>query len=451
VGGEVGRSANAALERLEPERLDALVERAVLRHLATYADSPLYRRHYARHSFDPASVRSLADFRRLVPPLGKRDVLEHQRAVGDGGEEDTRQFHLTSGTSGIGQEIHRRAQGDLAALGTGGAWEFIWGGLGRGDRMMLTMPYSQTMAGPYFQGACEAAGIVPVNGFSASTEARLEQLYDFACKGLVITPSYLHRLTTAAAEAGRRPAEDLPSLTSIFLSGEPYGLDWAGEMSRAWGADLYEGWGATQTLGVVMATCDLGAVQTAGGEPRRGAMHALEHRCLIEVVDPESGEEVEPGETGEIVVTTLRSGGLPCIRFRMGDVVRRLGRHGCACGRAFEAFEAGSISRLDDMVKIRGMNVWPSAVDEVVLGGPVREYRARVFTDGAGRESVALRVEVGDAVAGRDDLAGQLRRRLKEQVGVSVEVEVVGEDSFAENDFKSRRWSDERAVRGAAR
>jgi phenylacetate-CoA ligase len=300
------------------------------------------------------------------------------------------------------------------------------------------------MAGPYFQDTCAAAGLVPVNGFAGNTLERLEQLYRFGCAGISGTPSYLHRLTQAAREQGRAPAHDLPSLKAIFVSGEPYGADWAAETGAFWGAQVCEGWGATQTLGVALCTCETGAVGTGpDGRPRHAVLHGLDHRTWIEVLDP-LGDPVGPGDSGEIVVTMLRPSGQPTIRFRMADRVQLLAPGSCPCGRPFSCYRAGSIGRVDDMMKIRGMNVWPAAVDAIVLRAPVLDYRGRIWTDDGGRERVGITVAVdAGAAAGLPD---RLRQELKAAVGVSVEVSVlVG--GLPEEQFKSRRWQDQRVVR----
>lgn len=440
--------ANVLFETGARAPLDAFVERAVLGRVKTAArEVPFYRWLYARHGLNATHLSSLAEFRAEVPTLTKRDFLAFQSQHPDAAlGADARQLHLTSGTSGIGREIHMRSQRDLASIGTGGGYEFIWAGMRPGDRVMLTMPYSQTMAGPYFQASCEAAGVVPINAFAADTAERLEQLYRFRCGGLVATPSYVHRLTIAARDAGRNPARDLPELRAIFVSGEAYGLEWAVETMAFWGVQLAEGWGATQTLGVAMASAGAGAVEIgADGIAQRGRLRGLDHRCFIEIMEPGTDRPVEAGEFGEIVVTTLRTFGLPCIRFRMGDRVRLLSRAG-PDGDPYSTYEAGSISRVDDMIKMRGMNIWPAAVDEVVIGGPVSDYSGRIYTDQGGREAIELCIELAAPVERPDDFASGLSRKIKEKVGVKMDITFVDKGSIGEVQFKARRWRDERAV-----
>jgi len=448
--------ANPVVERLTRADLRAFVSRAVVAAVRrAAATSPLYAWFYGRAGVRPELLSTIDEVRRHVPLLSKQDVLAFQQTLPGGGATPTdpavRQLHLTSGTSGAGREIYPRDSNDLAGLGIPGAYEYLWAGLRPGDRLMLTIPYSQTMAGPYFQETCAAAGLVPVNAFAGSTADRLRDLYRFACAGISGTPSYVHRLTLEAREQGLRPATDLPSLRAVFVSGEPYGAGWAHDIGAFWGATVCEGWGATQTLGVAMCTCEHGAVLLdADGAPAHGVLHGLDHRCWIEVVGPD-GTPVEPGQTGEIVVTTLRPGGQPTIRFRMADRVRLLEPGSCGCGRALSCYAAGTIGRVDDMIKIRGMNVWPDAVDAVLLRSPVVDYRGRVYSDERGRESVEVTIAfaAGTPPSAVADHPERLRHAVRQAVGVTVDIRVVDPADMPEEQFKSRRWRDERAVREA--
>jgi phenylacetate-CoA ligase len=163
---------------------------------------------------------------------------------------------------------------------------------------------------------------------------------------------------------------------------------------------------------------------------------------LLEVVDPETGEHVEPGEEGEVVVTFLESEASPLLRFASGDKARWLGWDCCECGRAFPALESGTISRYDDMLKVKGVSFWPAAVDALVFAQQVRDYRGRVYVDDAGRERVEVTV-----AAGRDVDLRRLAGELRERIGVAVDVRAgdVDADAFRDERTKARRWRDERA------
>jgi phenylacetate-CoA ligase len=446
-------TANGLWERASAESISAFTLHRLLDTITrAYEQVPFYRRLYTASGLDPARLRTMSDVRRHVPFVTKADLLAFQDGQELAGLErpEIRQFHLTSGTTGTGREIHVRSVRDIAALGTGGAYAYLWAGLRPGQRLLLTIPYAQTLAGPYFQASCRAAGLVPVNGFALDTEARLVALRSYGCAGLSATPSHLHRLTAVARRNGLQPATDLPALSTIILSGEAYSLQWAHGMQKFWGAQIHEGWGATQTLGVALATCPLGAVVERQGSMSRGSLHALDHRVLVEVLNGE--EEVGPGHRGEMVISTLRSFGMPCIRFRMGDEIRRGDRTKCACGMELSRYEAGTLRRIDDMMKIRGMNIWPQAVDGAVLEvAGVTDYRGSVYTDGDGREQVMLEVE---ATGGSSSpvLEDTVRRRVKAAIGVTPLVRIVPRGAIAEpavdgdGPFKARRWRVQRAV-----
>jgi phenylacetate-CoA ligase len=443
--------ANSLWETASRERVTALVDARLLQVLArAYVEVPFYRWFYGQAGVDPRRFRSSDDVRRDLPFVTKADLLAFQ----DSPEwerldqREVRQFHLTSGTSGAGREVHLRDQRDLAAFGTGGGYSFVWAGLRPGDRILLTIPYTQTMAGPYFQAACEAAGVVPVNGFTLDSETRIDALGRYGCAAVSITPSHLHRLTVLAQQQGIEPARDLPRFKAVIMSGESYGVGWARSMEAYWGARLHEGWGATQTLGVAMATCARGAVVDGPGGPARGTLHGLDHRCVIEVLDGD--EPAPPGGVGEIVITTLRISAMPCLRFRMGDRVRR--RAGaCPCGATFSTYVAASIGRIDDMMKVRGMNVWPAAVDAAIFESTaVADYRGRLLTDDEGREQMELAVELRPGIASPDELQAALRAAVKARVGITPTVRIVTPGGLAEpilagtDTFKARRWTDQR-------
>ncbi|OZF06150.1 hypothetical protein CH300_13210 [Rhodococcus sp. 15-1154-1] len=429
-------TANALTESMTGIAATRFRDTALIRALRlAREESPFHRWFYGDHAVDVDSVVDQRSFARHIPVARKADYLRYQELHPGTVRDDVRQLHLTSGTSGVGREVHPRTAHDLAALGTGGAYQYFWAGLAAGEKIMLTIPYSQTMAGPYFQASALAAGLVPVNAFTGSTAERIDMLQRFGCAGMSITPSYLHRMTAEAKRLGIEPKRSGSALRAIFLSGEPYGIEWAESMQEFWSATVHEGWGATQTLGVVMAT-RTGAIEEHG----RGVLHGIGHRCLIEVLDPD-GVSVAPGERGEIVVTTLRTRGLPSIRFGMGDSIRLL-RDGF-----FPEFEAGSIGRIDDMIKIKGMNIWPSAVDAAVLRGPVLDYRAIVHTADNGSESVDLQLEIDAAADVDPNLMADIAETIKRTVGISMSISVLPTGTLDEQHFKSRRWTDRRAVR----
>jgi phenylacetate-CoA ligase len=245
-------------------------------------------------------------------------------------------------------------------------------------------------------------------------------------------------------DRGVRPQDVLPNLKALFIAGESYTIDWATRATEYWGATLSEWYGSMQGGLNQCFSCERGVVPDGA----RGALHCMEHRILCEVLDPDTGEQVAPGGEGEMVITSLYKEGFPVIRFRTGDRVRYLGMS-CPCGRPFASIEAGTIARYDDMMKIRGQNLWPEAVDRIVFAaGDVEEYAGTVSIDDRGRETVSLAIEFSPAAALTADAqtsrASALSEAIRQQLNVRMAVRVAPYRSLPRFEFKVRRWTDTR-------
>ena len=168
------------------------------------------------------------------------------------------------------------------------------------------------------------------------------------------------------------------------------------------------------------------------------------------MIDPDNGLHVEPGEFGEVVLTNLDVEGSAVVRFRTGDRVRLLPEGAAGNGRAWTPIESGTISRYDDMMKIRGNNVWPSAVDLAVFAHPeVADYVGRVFVDEKARTEVVVRLALKPDSAAREEaeraqILDRVRAAIKQCTNVQMVVEEVARDSLRSFENKARRWTDER-------
>jgi phenylacetate-CoA ligase len=170
----------------------------------------------------------------------------------------------------------------------------------------------------------------------------------------------------------------------------------------------------------------------------------------FEVLDPVTLKPVASGEMGEMVVTNLSIEGSPVIRFRTGDAARFVSYRDTASGRAWNAIECGTIGRFDDMMKIRGNNVWPSAIDAAVFShGEIVEYAGRVYTSVDGKTEVEVRLALSDNVAASGpDACGRLiekvRSAIKERTNVWMTAVLCARSDLPEFSYKARRWKDER-------
>jgi phenylacetate-CoA ligase len=339
------------------------------------------------------------------PPYGSRTVAD---------TADIRMVVHTSGTSGQGMAVYALDSADLEAIVRTEAVGFLWAGVQEGTGVLLTLPIGMTAAGLWYSAALRAIG---ANVFSVGpypTERKVELLRQFQPEVVVGTPTYLQRLAVACEDAGLPP--ETTSVKTLVVAGQAFSLPWALAIETRWGATLYEQYGCTERA--IAWTCPGGVVK---GDSL-GVLHIPPEAGYYEVVDPESGEPVGHGEIGELVITPFGADASPLIRYATGDRVRWMAPGACPCGRPLAGIAAGEVERYDDMMKIRGVNVWPASFDEAVFAvEAVSDYRGRVWVDDDGNERVEIRAEgEGD----RDALAGAVSESVHRVTGLRVEVKI---------------------------
>lgn len=449
--------ASAALsryERMPREELDRLKLAKVRRQLErAFACNGFYRDRFAKAGVTPDRVDSLEAFAALVPTCSKADFMADQLDAPPFGRrlgvprENVALLNMTGGTSGQGQEIYGRTNHDVAIQGYLHFLPWYLAGLRPGHLALNCVPAGGFTTGGW--GPPEGfrvAGATALNaGGVTGTEQKVELMLRFPDVAFIYASmNYLHTLTEAVRKAGFLPRERFRNMAGMFIAGESYPAGWAQSIVETWSCPLHEGYGSTQGAGFIAGTCEKSAVRDDGRQP---CMHVFEWENMVEIVDPETGRHVAPGEKGEIVLTNLSILGSPVIRFATRDKARYLPAGECGCGRAWDCIEAGTIERYDDMLKIRGNNVWPATVDAVMFArGEVAEYHARVFTDDKGRTEIDLRYAVSPECADelRARLGELLRAEIKERTNVWMTLREVPHAQLPAFTYKARRWSDER-------
>ncbi len=415
-----------------------------------YHNSPFYRAHLDRARVKPGDIRSLEEFAQRVPFMSKKDLVEDQTENPPFGqrlpvpESEIRQVHITSGTSGRGQEVYALTAEDVNMAADTFGYQMTPAGCEPGDISAMLWPVA-TMAGGLI--AAEGLRYHQSNGmllYMFDSKMKLGLMKRFNVHSFWATPSYLTRLTVLCEEAGIVPKRDLTRLKGILLSTEPFPVDWAMRMEEFWGCPLYDLYGSSQ-FGICYAyTCDKGVVPNG----KHGVYHLVDHVALVEILDPITGQPVKYGEEGEPVITTFSRRGAPIIRFRQGDRVRLLPPEACDCGRLTNCWESGTIARYDDMIKMKGVNVWPATIDDVMFSrSEIDEYGGRVFIDDVGRELVTVRFEFSQKVADpalKERILAALPLELHDRTGIHFDVEEVPYGTLPRFDYKSRRWTDER-------
>ena len=302
--------------------------------------------------------------------------------------------------------------------------------VGPADRLLFAFSF-----GPFlgFWTAFEAATrlgclCLPAGGMSST--ARLETILANEVTVLCCTPTYAIRL----AEVAEAEGVDLSAsrVRLVIVAGEPGGAVPAvrARIEGAWpGARVFDHHGMTE-VGPVSFECPA----------RPGVLHVIEEAYLPEIVDPVTDGPTLPGESGELVLTTLTRTGSPLLRYRTGDLVRAATERPCVCGRYEMSLVGGILGRTDDMVLVRGVNVYPGAVDQIVRRRPeVAEYRVDVRTERAMTE-LRVSVEPTPDCSDRAGLARTVAEDLRDAFSLRIPVEAVEPGGLPRFEMKARRW-----------
>jgi phenylacetate-CoA ligase len=420
--------ARAEIERVQLEKLRRLVALVI-------RDNPFYAAKLARRPPELSDL-SMANFARDFPFTYKHELVEDQNRFPPFGTNLTfplasyTRCHQTSGSKGS----------PLRWLDTPETWQHLvqnWheiyraAGVTSQDRFLFAFSF-----GPFlgFWSAMEAAVQTPCfcfPGGSMSSPARLQALLELNLTVLACTPTYALHL----GEVARKQRVDVSraALRLIIVAGEPGGSipSVRARLAALWPtARVFDHHGMTE-VGPVTHECP--------AQP--GVLHVLESAYLPEIIDPVTRRPLAPGQSGELVLTTLDRLGSPLLRYRTGDLVRARAAAGpCACGHHTLALEGGILGRSDDMVVIRGVNVYPSAVEEIIRGcGHNGEYRVILDRRTAMPElSVDLEPDVEDPEA--SSLTERVGRALQDALNLRIPVRLVPPDTLPRFEMKSWRW-----------
>ena len=382
----------------------------------------------------PGSIDSLDEFTKRFPLTTKLELVQDQFEHPPFGtnltfppERYTR-FHQTSGTTGA----------PIRWLDTPESWNWMvtnWmdvfraAGVGEADRLLFAFSFGPFIGFWLAFDAAQRLGALCLPAGGLSSAARLRMIIDNAATVLCCTPTYALRLAEVAAE--EKIDLHTAHVKTIIVAGEPGGSVPAtrSRLEQLWpGARVFDHHGMTE-VGAVTHEC-----------PKQpGILHVLEPAYLAEVIDPLSGNPVQAGGTGELLLTPLGRIGSPLLRYRTGDLVKPASSP-CACGRHNMALEGGILGRVDDMVIIRGVNIHPAAVEQIVrAGGDVAEFQVTLTSRHALAE-LSLRVE---PVAGCRDwtaLAKRLEKALHDAFALRVPVTAVLPGTLPRFEMKANRW-----------
>ena len=385
-------------------------------------------------------ARSLDEFRRL-PFTTKSELVadqEHNPPYGSNlsfPRERYARLHATSGTSGQ----------PLRWLDTPESWRWMLGnwarvfdacGVGPGDRVFFPFSF-----GPFlgFWTAFEAAwqiGCLTLPGGGMTSKARVRVLVENDVNVICATPTYALRLAQTAREEGFEPA-DLP-VRKIIVAGEPGGsvLAVRERLARAWSGDASDE--ASQTVRIYdhHGMTEVGPVSYPSPKVP-GVLHVIGTSYLAEIVDLATGDPVAAGERGELILTTLGRDGSPLLRYRTGDLVQLAEKSVVELGTPDPALDGGILARTDDMVVIRGVNLYPSAIDTVVRQfAEVAEYRVELWNERGMKEA---RVVI-ESFQETGDLAQKVADALRTSFQLRLPVTLAAPGELPRFELKAKRW-----------
>ncbi|MBU2601379.1 MAG: phenylacetate--CoA ligase [Actinobacteria bacterium] len=418
------------LKRLQGERLVGLVGRI-------YENVPLYRQRLDEAGIHPADVKGLDDLARL-PFTYKRDLRDtYPFGMFAAPLEDIVRIHASSGTTGKPTTVGYTAA-DIEVWAEMMARAMAGAGVSRGDIVQNAYGYGLFTGGlgAHYGGERLGASVIPISG--GNTQKQLMLMQDYGSTVLCATPSFALYIWDVAQSMGIDMAE-LPLRVGIF-GAEPWSDAMRREIEQKLSIKAIDIYGLSEIMGPGVS-CE--CVEAQDG------LHVNEDHFLAEIIDPDTGAPLPDGERGELVFTTLTKQGIPLLRYRTSDITR-LNVEPCVCGRTFARMDRVS-GRSDDMLIIRGVNVFPSQIESVLLMSPevAPHYQLIVEREGA-MDVLGVEVELTPEVFGTADdhalkaLGAAIKRNIKDIVGVTATVDLKQPNTIERSEGKAKRVIDKR-------
>lgn len=416
------------LEALQLERLQALVKRV-------YEKIPFYKESFDKAGISPEDIKSLADLTKL-PFTVKQDMRDaYPFGLFAVPRKEVVRVHCSSGTTGTATVVGY-TQKDLENWGDCFARALYGAGCGPDSTLQIAYGYGLFTGGLGAHNGGERAGctVLPMSTGNTKRQVRLMKDFDVDC--LCCTPSYALNIAEVAEEEGY-DIREFPIHAGI-LGAEPCSEATRAEIEQKMGIQFYDIYGLSEVMGPGVA-CEC--------EKQRG-LHVCEDQFIIEILDPKTLQPVPDGEWGEVVFTTLCKECSPLVRYRTRDISRILVGE-CECGRTFRRMDRIA-GRTDDMMILRGVNVFPSQIEEEIVLFPeiAPQYQLILTTKGT-LDHAELRVETVpefpfDEIRRLEKLKKDLQKALKENLQIAVDVKIVEPKTIERAEGKAKRIIDMR-------
>ena len=365
--------------------------------------------------------KELAEDQTAYPPYGRNHSYPEDSYI---------RYHQTSGTTGRPLKV-------LDTIASWDWWSDCWvevlksAGVTKKDRAYLAFSFGPFIGFWAAHEAVQKLGSMAIPGGSMSSEERLNSMLQNEATVLFCTPSYALHLAEVAEKLGINIKDS--TIKKIITAGEPGGSvpSTRAQIENLWGAKLFDHVGMTE-MGAYGYSCQ-----------EQNGLHVNETQFIVEVINPDTLEHVAPGERGELVLTNLGRFGYPMIRYRTGDAVVYQPK-ACACGNPFLFLPGGLLGRTDDMVVIRGVNIYPSSIEAIIREyDSIKEFRIVYYTE---QEMNQVKIQI----EGPEEVVPILASLLRKRLGLRIEVERVEDDSLSRFTMKARRVIDNRTSKETA-
>ncbi len=420
--------ARPALEQLQLHRLQATVQRVAQR-------VPFYQRQFAELGLSAGKVNSLADVSRLPFTTGAdlRAIYPDGLLAVD--HDDPVRLHTSSGTTGKPKAIFfsRKDVDNAAGLI---ARSLVMTGITKKDVLQNMMSYGLFTGGLVMHYGAEKVGCLVIPAGPGTSERQLMLMQDFRTTAVHILPSYALYFASFLEQRGVNPRKDL-ALRRAFVGAEPHTEETRHRIEQALGCDVYNSYGLTEMNGPGVAfECEY-----------KAGLHLWEDNYILEIIDPATGERLPEGQTGELVLTTLNREAMPILRYRTRDITSIIPEP-CKCGRTHRRL-ARITGRSDDMLIIRGVNVFPQQIERVLMSFPQVGRNYLILLEGL--DDMTIKAELASAgfdgqIEHLEALRNQLVEKLKAEIWVRPTVDLLPAGTLPVAEGKAKRVVDKRSL-----
>ncbi|MEM0449318.1 MAG: phenylacetate--CoA ligase [Methanomassiliicoccales archaeon] len=416
------------LRALQFKRLKALVNRL-------YEHSPFYRQRMEAANVEPDNLKKLEDVNKL-PFMSKKDLRDYYPdKLFVVQKRDIIRYHASSGTTGK-PTIVGYTKNDIETWSESLARALTSAGLGQDDVIQIANTYGLFTGGLGFHYAAEKIGAAVVPASTGNTERQIQLIQDLGVTAMAATPSYMMYVGEVAEKIGVSIKNDT-RLRVGLLGAEPWSERMRDRIQDWLGVKGINCFGASEMAGPMFSEC-----------AHQQGIHFWGDICLLEILDPKTSEPVGPEEKGEMVLTMLTKEAFPLIRYRIGDITIKH-EEKCACGRTHPRISRIT-GRVDDMLIIRGINVFPSQVEYSLMTNPELGNEFQIVVDRKGAlDEMLVKVELKpeaftDNIIQLNALRERVEAKLRNLLNVSVDVELVEPGSLPRFEGKAKRVVDRR-------